>query len=86
MYFIFGYCREVPVEIERRTPIAVFFGIAILLVLLFLFVTFEDAEGRTCLLSPSCHASSCRAQVTMAGAFESLSGIDAEHYISTLLT
>jgi len=46
MHFIFGYCREVPVKIERKTPRMVLLGIAILMVLLFIFLSWEDVDGK----------------------------------------
>jgi hypothetical protein len=44
MHFIFGYQREVPVKIEREASQIILFGIAILVVFLFLFLTFENLD------------------------------------------
>ncbi len=44
MHFIFGYTREVPVKIERETSKLALVGLAILIVVLFIFLTFEDID------------------------------------------
>ena len=44
MHFIFGYLREVPVKIERETSTATLIVIGILVVLLFIFLSFEDID------------------------------------------
>ncbi|MCK4223935.1 MAG: hypothetical protein KAX39_02065 [candidate division Zixibacteria bacterium] len=44
MHFIFGYTREVPVKIEREASKLALVGLAILIVLLFIFLTFEDID------------------------------------------
>ena len=46
MNFIFGYSREVPVKIERQTPKLALVGLAILIVVLFIFLTFEDIDDQ----------------------------------------
>lgn len=51
MHFIFGYEREIQMKIKRETPKAVLLGIAILVVLLFLFLTFENIDEEN--FSPS---------------------------------
>ena len=51
MHFIFGHQREVQVKIEREMSKVFLFGIAILLVLLFLFLTFENVDEEN--LTPS---------------------------------
>jgi hypothetical protein len=51
MHFIFGYEREVQVKIKRETSKVVLLGIAILVVLLFLFLTFENINEEN--FSPS---------------------------------
>ncbi len=47
MYFIFGYSREVPVKIERNTSKAVLLAVGIAVVLLVIFLSFENADGVT---------------------------------------
>jgi hypothetical protein len=47
MHFIFGYLGEVPEKIERETSKAALVGIAILVVFLFIFLSFEDIDGET---------------------------------------
>jgi hypothetical protein len=44
MHFIFGICREVPVKIERKTSKLALIGLAILIVALFIVLTFEDLD------------------------------------------
>jgi hypothetical protein len=44
MHFIFGICREVPVKIERETSKLALIGLAILIVALFVFLTFENLD------------------------------------------
>ncbi len=44
MHFIFGYVRAVPVKIEKKTSIATLVAIGILIVFLFIFLSFEDLE------------------------------------------
>jgi YbbR domain-containing protein len=51
MHFIFGYEREVQVKIERETSKVLLLGFAILLVILFLFLTFENIDEEN--LTPS---------------------------------
>ena len=52
MHFIFGYQKEVPVEIEgKRSKIALMF-LGIIVVLLFIFLTFENLDKDTS-ISPS---------------------------------
>jgi hypothetical protein len=74
MHFIFGYQREVPVKIERETSKIILFGIAILVVFLFLFLTFEDLDEDNFITPPSFNIASCSAkvgtQVKMANKFE----------------
>jgi hypothetical protein len=42
MNFIFGYQREVQVKIRRETPKLFLLAIGVLIVILFLFVTFDN--------------------------------------------
>jgi hypothetical protein len=44
MHFIFGYSREIPVKIEREVSKLALVGLAILIVFLFIFLTFEDLD------------------------------------------
>ncbi len=44
MHFIFGYAREVPVKIERETSKLALVALAILIVVLLIFLTFEDID------------------------------------------
>ena len=44
MHFIFGYLREVPVNMERETSKLALVGLAILIVVLLIFLTFEDID------------------------------------------
>jgi hypothetical protein len=44
MHFILGYQREVPVEIEGKTSKIAFLLLGILVVLLFIFLTFENLD------------------------------------------
>jgi|GEM_PF-4723889 len=74
MHFILGYYREVPVKIERETPKVVLVGIAILVVLLFIFLSFEDIDGETLSSYLSFHAPSGSAQTGGADKLE----IDSE--------
>ena len=47
MYFIFGYSREAPVQIERNTSTLVLLALGIAVVLLVIFLSFENADGAT---------------------------------------
>ena len=47
MYFIFGYSREVPVKIERNASKVVLLAVAIVVMLLVIFLSFENADGAT---------------------------------------
>jgi hypothetical protein len=47
MSFIFGYSREVRVKIERNPSKLALVGLAILIVVLFIFLTFEDLDEQT---------------------------------------
>jgi hypothetical protein len=47
MSFIFGYSREVQVKIERNPSKLALVGLAILIVVLFIFLTFEDLDEQT---------------------------------------
>jgi hypothetical protein len=47
MYFVFGCSREVPVKIERNSPRLVMFAVGIAVVLLVIFLSFENADGAT---------------------------------------
>ncbi|MCK4385051.1 MAG: hypothetical protein KAW52_02185 [candidate division Zixibacteria bacterium] len=48
MHFIFGYQREVPVKIKRGTSKTTLVGLAILIILLLIFLSFENLDGSTC--------------------------------------
>jgi hypothetical protein len=63
MYYIFGYTKEVPVKIERDTSRIILLGIAVLVVLLFVFLSFEDIDGETLGSYLSFHAPSGSAQI-----------------------
>ena len=47
MHFIFGYSREVPVEIERNLSKATMVGLALLIVSLLIFLSFENLANDT---------------------------------------
>ena len=47
MYFIFGYSREVQVEIERSASKLALLVVGIAVVLLVIFLSFENADGAT---------------------------------------
>jgi hypothetical protein len=47
MHFIFGYQREVPVKIEGKTSRIALLLLGILVVLLFIFLTFENLDKDT---------------------------------------
>ncbi len=45
MHLIFGYQREVPVRIKRGTSKTTLVGLAILIILLLIFLSFENLDG-----------------------------------------
>jgi hypothetical protein len=47
MYFTFGYNGEAPVEVERRTSTLVLLALGMAVVLLVIFLSFENAYGAT---------------------------------------
>ena len=74
MHFIFGYLREAPVKIERETSKATLVVIAILVVFLFIFLSFEDIDGKPLVSYRSFHAPSGSVQTGGADKLE----IDSE--------
>ena len=42
MHFIFGYSREIPLKIEREASKLALVGLAVLIVVLFIFLTYEN--------------------------------------------
>jgi len=66
MHFIFGYLGEAPVKMERETPKAVLVGIAILVVFLFIFLSFEDIDGKPLVSYRSFHAPSSSSHIDRA--------------------
>jgi len=76
MHFIFGYTREVPVKIKKETSKLALVGLAIVIVLLFIFLTFEDIDEEIRASDLIFHAPSGSAQIAGAdNAFE----IDSEN-------
>ena len=47
MQFIFAYLRQAQAEPERDAPRAILLGIGMLVVLLVIFLSFENADGAT---------------------------------------
>jgi len=47
MYFVFGYNREAPVQIERNASKLVLLAVGIAVALLVIFLSFENADGAT---------------------------------------
>jgi hypothetical protein len=47
MSFIFGYSREVRVKVERNPSKLALIGLAIMILVLFIFLTFEDLDEQT---------------------------------------
>jgi hypothetical protein len=47
MQFLFAYSRQAQAESESNAPGAVLFGIGVLVVLLVIFLSFENADGAT---------------------------------------
>jgi hypothetical protein len=47
MHFIFGYQREIPVKIKRSTSKAALVGLALLIILLLILLSFENLEKDT---------------------------------------
>jgi hypothetical protein len=45
MHFIFGYQREIPVKIRGNTSKTALVGLAILIILLLIFLSFENLDG-----------------------------------------
>ena len=45
MHFIFGYQREIPVKIKTNASIIALVGLAILIILLLIFLSFENLAG-----------------------------------------
>jgi len=78
MHFIFGYFGEVREKIERETSKVALVGIAILVVLLFIFLSFEDIEGETLSSYLSFQTPSWSAQMGVVGKLEIESGIYSE--------
>ena len=58
MYFILGYDREAPVEIEKNGPTLCLLAVGIVVALLVIFLSFENAYGAT-LTSPPSFGASC---------------------------
>jgi hypothetical protein len=52
MHFIFGYTREVPVEIERNPSKLALLGLALLIISLLIFLSFENL-GKDTPIPPS---------------------------------
>ncbi len=63
MYFIFGYAKEVTEKIERDTSKIVLLGIAVLVVLLVVFLSFENIDGEPLESYLSFHSQSGSAQM-----------------------
>ncbi len=66
MHFVFGYSREVPVRIEQKTSIWALVAIAVLIVLAFILLSFEDINEPVPLADLTFHAPTWSAQ-THAG-------------------
>ncbi|NIM99541.1 MAG: hypothetical protein GTO24_16160, partial [candidate division Zixibacteria bacterium] len=77
MHFIFGICREVPVKIERETSKLALIGLAILIVALFVFLTFENLDEQVPRTDLIFHAPSSSGPI--AGATNSLD-LDSEAF------
>jgi hypothetical protein len=45
MHFIFGYQREIPVKIKTGASIMTLVGLAILIILLLIFLSYENLDG-----------------------------------------
>jgi Cu/Ag efflux pump CusA len=45
MHFIFGYQREIPVKIKTEASVTALVGLAILIILLLIFLSFENLDG-----------------------------------------
>jgi hypothetical protein len=45
MHFIFGYQRESPVKIKTKASVTALVGLAILIILLLIFLSFENLDG-----------------------------------------
>jgi hypothetical protein len=45
MHFIFGYQREIPVKIKTKASVTALVGLAILIILLLIFLSFENLDG-----------------------------------------
>ena len=78
MHFIFGYAREVPVKMEKETSLVALITVAILVVLLFIFLSFEDIDGETISSYLSFQASSGLTQIGVVGKLENNCGIHPE--------
>jgi hypothetical protein len=50
MHFIFGYQREIPAKIKTKAPLITLVGLAILIILLLILLSFENLAGE---ISPS---------------------------------
>ena len=46
MQFILGYQREVPVKVKRKTSKIALVGLALLIILLLIFLSFENLDGK----------------------------------------
>lgn len=45
MHFIFGYQREIPVKIKTKASVTALVGLAILIIMLLIFLSFENLDG-----------------------------------------
>jgi hypothetical protein len=53
MYFVFGQSREVQAEIERNASTLVLLAVGVVVMLLVIFLSFENAYGATLTSRPS---------------------------------
>lgn len=66
MYFILGFDREAPVEIEKTGPSLCLLAVGIVVALLVIFLSFENAYGAT-LPSPPSLGTPCGSMEASAG-------------------
>jgi bacteriorhodopsin len=78
MHFVFGYSREVPVRIEQKTSTWTLVAIAVLIVLAFILLSFEDVNEPVPLPDLTFHAPTWSAQADAGSSFDIDFGTEIE--------
>ncbi len=83
MHFIFGYSREVPLEIERKISVSSLVTIAILIILAVILFSFENIDDPAPLTNLTLDTPALSTGVSAVGDLRMDSGIETEHDLST---